>query len=147
MKPMAKQLADAQRCGVYQLVRRPEEVEHAATEAGLAVFRIDIGHAHHKQDFLAQIAKSLSFPDWFGANWDALNDCLTDLDWLSTKTGYVLVFEKIEPFFSRHKQEFDNAKAVLGAAAEYWKAQGRPFWALIEVSLEWDCGLPKWPTQ
>jgi RNAse (barnase) inhibitor barstar len=145
MKPMARQLVDAQQCGVYQLVRRPKEVERAAQRAGLAVFRMDIGHANSKKDFLADVAKALSFPEWFGANWDALNDCLTDLEWLPTKTGYVLVFEKSQRFFSHHKQEFDSAKAVLGAAAEYWKAAGRPFWALIEVSQEWDCGLPKWP--
>jgi len=147
MKRMAQQLSDVKQCGLYQLVRGPEEVVHAAKEAGLAVFRIDIGPAHNKQDFLAQIAKSLSFPDWFGTNWDALNDCLGDLDWLSVKNGYVLVFEKTDRFFSNHKQEFDHAKAVLSASAEYWKAQGRPFWALIEVSLGWDSGLPKWPTQ
>src|SRR5262249_413263 len=36
MEPLAKQLADARQCGVYQLVRSPEEVERAAGEAGLA---------------------------------------------------------------------------------------------------------------
>src|SRR5262245_12486551 len=145
MKPMAKQLADTQQCGVYQSVGASEEVESAATEAGLAVFRIDMSHVQNKNEFLAQIAKALSFPDWFGSNWDALNDCLTDLDWLSTKTGYVLVFEKSKHFFSHHKEEFEDATAVLSAAADYWKAEGRPFWAFIETSQRWDCGLPKWP--
>src|SRR5262249_21868603 len=98
------------------------------------------------KDFLERVANALGFPEWFGGNWDALNDCLTNLDWLSTKTGYVLVFEKSERFFSRHKQEFDDATAVLGAAAEYWKAEGQPFWALIEMPQGRDCGLPKWPT-
>ncbi len=147
MNPISTRLGDAQQCGVYQLVRGPEEIESAAKEAGLAVFRIDINAAHNKKDFLAHVAKALSFPDWFGANWDALSDCLTDLEWLSTKTGYVLLFEKSEHFGSRHNQEFDNAKAVFCAAAEYWKAQGRPFWAFMDVSPGWDCGLPKWPTQ
>jgi RNAse (barnase) inhibitor barstar len=146
MEAMKKQLADVQKCGVYQLVGRSEEVEHAAKEAGLAIFRMDIGHTRDKKDFLAHIAKALSFPDWFGGNWDALNDCLADLDWLSTKTGYVLVFEKSEHFAASHKQEFDDATAVLAATAEYWKSHGRPFWALVAASEGWDCGLPKWPT-
>ena len=145
MEPMTKQLPDAQQCGLYQLVGSPEEVERAAKEAGLAVFRIDIGHAHNKKDFLTQVAKALSFPAWFGGNWDALYDCLTDLDWLPTKTGHVLVFEKSDHFCASHK-EFDTAKAVLVETAEYWKAQGRPFWVLLAVSKGLDCGLAKWPT-
>jgi len=147
MKPMAKELVDAQQSGVYQLVRGPEEVERAAGEAGLAVFRMDIGSANNKKDFLAEVATALRFPDWFGSNWDALNDCLTDLDWLSTKNGYVLVFENIEQLATHHEQEFENATAVLNAAAEYWKAEGHPFWALIESKEGWDPGLPKWPMQ
>ena len=80
MERMTKQLANARECGVFQLVRKPEEVERAAEEAGLTVFRIGIGNAKSKKDFLAQVAGALQFPDWFGGNWDALNDCLTDLD-------------------------------------------------------------------
>lgn len=30
---------------------------------------------------LARLAHGLSFPDYFGANWDALIDCLSDLSW------------------------------------------------------------------
>jgi RNAse (barnase) inhibitor barstar len=145
MEAIARQLADTQQCGVYQLSREPEQVEHASKEAGLDVFRIDVGDAHDKKDFLDRVAKALSFPDWFGGNWDALNDCLTDLEWLSTKRGDVLVFEDIEHFAAAHKQEFQNAMAVLRAASEYWKAQGRPFWAFVAASPAWDSGLPRWP--
>ena len=140
MEPMAKQLSDAQQSGVYRLVCSPEEVERAARDAGLAVFRIDIGHARNKKTFLAKIADALQFPNWFGGNWDALNDLLTDLEWLTTKNGYVLIFEKGE-----NNPLFENAKEVLQSAAEYWKTEGRPFWALFEISDSAD-DLPLWPT-
>jgi RNAse (barnase) inhibitor barstar len=141
MERMTKQLADANQSGVYQLASKPEEVERAARDAGLTVFRIDIGNAKSKEDFLAQIAKELQFPDWFGTNWDALNDCLTDL----TKAGYVLIFENCENFAARHRPEFEGAIAVFVAAAEYWKLQGRPFWVLIEASGKWAPSLQTWP--
>ena len=145
MKPMAKQLADVQRNGVYQLVCGPEEAEHAAKEARLAVFRINLEGVRDKKHFLDHVAKALNFPEWFGSNWDALNDCLTDLDWLSTKTGYVIVFESISRFSALHGPEFADAIAVLFAAAQFWKAEGRPFWAFVAASKGWNSGLPKWP--
>jgi RNAse (barnase) inhibitor barstar len=145
MEPLTKQLSDAERSGVYQLTREPEEVEHAAKNAGLAVFRINIHHVRSKKQFLEHAAKALNFPEWFGGNWDALNDCLTDLDWVPNKDGFVLIFEHAEDFGARHQQEFENANAVFRAASEFWKAEGRPFWTFITVSSEWDSGLSKWP--
>jgi RNAse (barnase) inhibitor barstar len=144
MDAKSKRLADAKLCGVFQLTVEPYEIEREAKAAGLAVFRMDIGHAHGKKDFLALIAKAMKFPDHFGGNWDALNDCLTDLEWLDGK-GWVLVFEKSKHFGAGHQHEFDEAMEVLRAAAEYWKADGKPFWAFVHGAQGWDCGLPKWP--
>ncbi|MEO8319141.1 MAG: barstar family protein [Bradyrhizobium sp.] len=36
----------------------------------------------NKQDLLAELQKQLRFPDYFGGNWDALEECLQDLSWL-----------------------------------------------------------------
>ena len=38
--------------------------------------------SHGKQELLARLAQGLSFPDYFGENWDALIDCLSDLSWV-----------------------------------------------------------------
>ena len=131
MESLAKQLADAQRCGVYQSARKPEEVQRAAEQAGLAVFRIELKAVRDKKAFLGHVASALHFPEWFGGNWDALHDCLTDLEWVPATNGYVLIFEQAEHFGSNQRQEFDEATAVLISAAEYWKSKGRPFWALV----------------
>jgi RNAse (barnase) inhibitor barstar len=142
MDPIAKQLADAQHSGVYQLKRNVEDVEHAARKAGLVLFRIDTALVNDKKGFLEQIAKALHFPGYFGHNWDALNDCLTDLGWLATKHGYVLVFENMEHFGASSPREFSQATDVLRSVSEYWKGQGAPFWAFVVSSSGWDCTLP-----
>jgi RNAse (barnase) inhibitor barstar len=42
-----------------------------------------------KAELLVAFAKAFEFPDWWGRNWDALQDCMRDLSWLE-KPGYVL---------------------------------------------------------
>lgn len=32
--------------------------------------------------FFKKVSKKLEFPDYFGYNWNALNDCLQDFSWL-----------------------------------------------------------------
>lgn len=34
-----------------------------------------------KTTLLAELGRVLDFPDYYGANWDALEECLADLSW------------------------------------------------------------------
>src|ERR1700733_15986136 len=38
-----------------------------------------------KKELLTTLAIRLSFPDYFGGNWEALEECLRDLSWLSVE--------------------------------------------------------------
>jgi hypothetical protein len=48
-----------------------------------------------KQQLLASLAMQLQFPDYFGGNWDALDECLGDLSWL--KQPRVLIYHRVLP--------------------------------------------------
>ena len=41
---------------------------------------IPIGNVLDKKTLLSSLAKAGNFPSWFGHNWDAAWDCLTDSD-------------------------------------------------------------------
>lgn len=144
MESMSVALGNSKQCGVFHLASEPYEAEREAKTAGLAVIRMDIGHAHDKMEFLDHIAKGLKFPAHFGKNWDALNDCLCDLSWIDAK-GFVLIFEKSKHFGAGHKHDFEAAVEVLRATANAWQAKGKPFWAFIHGAQGWDSGLPKFP--
>jgi RNAse (barnase) inhibitor barstar len=36
-----------------------------------------------KQELIEAISETLNFPDYFGENWDAFEECIRDLSWLS----------------------------------------------------------------
>lgn len=149
MSDLSKTLADAKASGVFHLMREPYEIERDAKAAGLYVVRMDIGHAHHKEEFIDHIAKALHFPATYGKNWDALNDSLTDLAWIKeggkAPAGFVLIFEKSKHFGAGHKHQFDDAMEVLKAVAESWQGAGKPFFAFIHGAQGWSSGLPEWP--
>jgi len=55
--------------------------------------------AKGKEKLLGALASKLRFPSYFGHNWDALEECLRDLSWLSDQPRVVIVHEAF-PFSS-----------------------------------------------
>ncbi len=45
---------------------------------GARLQTIDLGGARTKAEVLEVLARELSFPNWWGRNWDACWDCMTD---------------------------------------------------------------------
>jgi hypothetical protein len=42
---------------------------------------VDASGADDKAGFMRCLARDLSFPPYFGGNWDAVEECLADMDW------------------------------------------------------------------
>ncbi len=53
----------------------PTNAQHVIVPAGIET----------KSELLAFLQRALALPDYFGGNWDALEECLTDPDWLEDK--------------------------------------------------------------
>jgi RNAse (barnase) inhibitor barstar len=86
----------------------------------------------------AELAEALEFPDYFGHNWDALEECLVDLEWLPAK-GYVLLFTDAELILPDDEEEFATFLEVLNDAGEAWATgqaakRGKPFHSVLAVS-------------
>ena len=81
----------------------------------------------HSARLLGRIAKALAFPAWFGGNWDALEDCLTDLSW-SDAGGHVLLIEGAQGL---PKDETGIFIDILASAAAWWAGRQRPFFAVF----------------
>lgn len=48
-----------------------------------------------KRDLLGVLAIGLDFPNYFGWNWDALDECLRDLSWIDANQTVVLLHEDL----------------------------------------------------
>lgn len=126
MSQAARRFHDASASGVY---RAPSAatIENAARAAGLDVATVELSGAADKITLLRAVAAALRFPDWFGENWDALEDCLTDLSWRPSG-GHLLLFERHERLSSEVLHRFIE---ILTAAAEYWAGRGTCFFAVF----------------
>jgi hypothetical protein len=134
MSKLLQRLSDASKSGVYRS-SRIDEILAATRGSSLHVVRVDLSGVAGKDALLAQMAKALAFPDWFGGNWDALEDCLSDLSW-SNASGHVLLIEGAQGLLASDRKPLLD---VLAAAAASWAGRKRPFFA---VFLDGDPGLP-----
>lgn len=96
-----------------------------------------------KAGLLDEFARALSFPDYFGHNWDALEECLADLDWLPAQ-GYLLVVTDADQVLTKPDEEddYETLVEILAEAGEAWSTKelpdmapgGVPFHTLLTVS-------------
>lgn len=116
MSKLLERLKDPARSGVYR-VTRGDEVRAALQGAELALARVDL-----REPVFEAFSRALDFPAWFGRNWDALEDCLTDLSWREAP-GHVILLEG--------SGDTGMLAEVLESAAQFWAGQGRPFFAVF----------------
>ena len=102
---------------------------------GVCLLRIDAHAARTKRAFLRASARDLMFPSWFGANWDALSDCLTDLSW-APASAYLVLIDCLEAFATARPPDFHRALAIFEDAAGVWSDRGVPFHVLLASSTQ-----------
>jgi hypothetical protein len=124
MSKLLQRLQDPSRSGVYR-TSRADIVADAVRGSRLNFARVSLEGVQKKDDLLDRIAKALSFPDWFGRNWDALEDCLTDLSWCEAQ-GHVFVFDSAAP-----GDDVGVLIDVLASSAEFWAARHRSFFGVF----------------
>ena len=83
-----------------------DELRHWAANAGHRFVHVECSDCVDKRAVLKAIGRAFDLPQWYGANLDALYDCLTDLP-EREKAGWVVVLERLpdEPALSATERD------------------------------------------
>jgi hypothetical protein len=136
MSKLLQRLQDASRSGVYR-VRRDAELREVLRDGGPQLHGVSLAGIRTKDDLFERLAAKLEFPQYFGGNWDAVQDCLRDLSWFDAD-GHVLLFED---FSLLPAAELGTLLEVLAQSARDWAAAGEPFFAAF-IDAEAKLALP-----
>lgn len=102
-----------------------EKIIKVLSEQGIQVFYLDGEEISNKETFLEKVATAMNFPSYFGANWDAFEECITDLTWYPAEK-YVTIYERPDIFVQADPTGWQTALDILRAAEEYWQAKNIP---------------------
>lgn len=114
MATLSEILQDAAYNGVYRLAGPLPELP--------GLIRLDARRMADRTDLLAALGRALDFPDYYGVNWDALEECLSDLSW---RPGPVVV--ALEHADALDTGALRTLADIWGEAAASWREAGRVF--------------------
>ena len=76
-----------------------------------------------KRSLIRSIAKSLLFPEYCGENWDAFDECINDLSWLTAK-NIAIVLEKADDLLRLPLEDYTIFIKTITGAMDELKGEG-----------------------
>jgi RNAse (barnase) inhibitor barstar len=138
-----KLLVNAARSGLHYLPPgHRKSVEKSSIKLHFQFLHADLSACRNTTEALRQLGKSLHFPDWYGANFDALFDCLGDPSW-QPAPGKVMLIAGTESLRLADPDGFATLVEVFEAAADAHRETGQPFWLLLDSATPGIAALPE----
>ena len=138
-----KLLGTAARSGLYYLPPGHQKaVEKSAGKLHFQFLPADLSGCQAMADALKQLGNKLHFPDWYGSNFDALYDCLSDSSW-SPAPGKIIVIEGCDSLRLADPASFATLIEVFQAAADARREYDHPFWLLLDSPIPGIAALPE----
>jgi RNAse (barnase) inhibitor barstar len=122
------------RCGPVALYFRQEVLAEDVAwlqEHQYGVYSFDCATWQSEADFHTDVSRTLSFPDYYGRNLAALNDCLSDLDVPDTG-GTALQFQRFDAFSAKLPQFAWHLLDIIARNSWDFMLFGRRLLALVQ---------------
>lgn len=66
-------------------------------DRGYRIYEFDCATWGDEQELFSQVKRTMCFPEWFGHNFDALNDCMSDLE-LPQDGGAAIILDRFDVY-------------------------------------------------
>lgn len=106
-------------------------VETWANSRKLNLLHVDLAGLNNAASVLRKIGDDLAFPSWYGANFDALFDCLSDPENFP-EAPCLLRIDGINVVRLAAPETFSTLIEVLDAAISALNDSGTAFWVAID---------------
>lgn len=101
---------------------------------GFEVFVLDeYSMIENKLDLMNAFYHQAKFPDYFGANWDAVDECLNDYQHLPSK-GYIFIFKNPLKLAEQSKKDYDLLISSFIDASKKWAKQNVVFNLILGIT-------------
>lgn len=84
------------------------------------------------QALLDEVSAAFQFPSYFGENWDALDECMSEIDWLPIEGGILLVVKDAGDVLVAERPD------TLAVFVEVLQRSAREYANPIELGESWD---------
>jgi hypothetical protein len=114
------------------------------------VARLIRGHkAKTTEALFDEFAAALQFPCYFGENWDAFDECVNDLEWLSGNAYVLLITNSNRLLDQERPEELNLLLHLLASAGTEWAKAidgerprpAKPFHTVLQCMPEDEHGL------
>jgi hypothetical protein len=97
----------------------PDAVKSGDSSRSLAIL-LDGHHMTTLEECYAEFSAKIMFPDYFGANMNALYDMLTDLSWLSFRSLTLIIDKAYLLLIDGSVGDKEALLNLLESVADYW---------------------------
>ncbi len=118
------------------------EAELGWRDSGLEVRALRGTKMQTVQGLFDEFSAALQFPSYFGENWPAFDECLSDMDWLPLAHGLVLLIFDADLVLAGDPDELATLVRTLANASvtystpvergEWWDRPAVPFHAVLQ---------------
>ncbi len=133
MQPISLDIlqADKSLCRTYRVpdgfLKHPA-AEHWLTNVTWHLMQ-RLAHVDRKA-LLIELTRTFNFPGYFGHNWDAAWDCLSELSWSANRLQ--ILHLRIDSESSISENDLSIFVELMNDACNYWATQNSAFCVLIE---------------